>query len=360
MTHLKFLYKIALDQEMDNIGEMIPMEEQRVRICDIAEELGVSTATVSNVIHGKTKKISDETVKRVMERIEERQYIPNMAGILLARNSSKIIGVFINDHEKYEGHTLDDFFISSSLNHLSTEIENSGQFMMVKKAKQAEEIIQFASMWNMEGIVVIGFCYQDYMYLRSHMRIPFVVYDGFCDNPERILNITIDNYDGGYQTGCHFKHLGHTRALCISDNKIGVDWERFRGFETGFHPGTTDFLLIPMCKEERWQFYRRNMEKLRRTSAIFAVSDYYAIDMISFLNEQGVPVPEQVSVAGFDDIPVSQMICPTLTTVKQEGELRAKIAIEKLRELKEKKEVETEIRLPVSLVVRKSTRKPHR
>ena len=83
-----------------------------------------------------------------------------------------------------------------------------------------------------------------------------------------------------------------------------------------------------MCKEERWQFYRRNMEKLRRTSAIFAVSDYYAIDMISFLNEQGVPVPEQVSVAGFDDIPVSQMICPTLTTVKQEGELRAKIAIE--------------------------------
>ena len=196
MTHLKILYKIALDQEMDNIGEMIPMEEQRVRICDIAEELGVSTATVSNVIHGKTKKISDETVKRVMERIEERQYIPNMAGILLARNSSKIIGVFINDHEKYEGHTLDDFFISSSLNHLSTEIENSGQFMMVKKAKQAEEIIQFASMWNMEGIVVIGFCYQDYMYLRSHMRIPFVVYDGFCDNPERILNITIDNYDG--------------------------------------------------------------------------------------------------------------------------------------------------------------------
>ena len=91
------------------------MEEQRVRISDIAEELGLSTATVSNVIHGKTKKISDETVKRVMELLEERQYIPNMAGILLAQNSSRIIGVFVNDHEKYEVHTLDDFFISSSL-----------------------------------------------------------------------------------------------------------------------------------------------------------------------------------------------------------------------------------------------------
>ena len=166
------------------------MEEQRVRIRDIAEELGLSTATVSNVIHGKTKKISDETVKRVQALLEERQYIPSMAGNLLAQNSSKIVGVFINDHEKYEGHTLDDVFIASSLNYLSSEIENHGQFMMVKKAKNPEEVIQFASMWNMDGLVMIGFCDQDYMYLRNHMRIPFVVYDGFCENPERIFNIT--------------------------------------------------------------------------------------------------------------------------------------------------------------------------
>ena len=117
------------------------MDEQRVRISDIAEELGLSTATVSNVIHGKTKKISDETVQRVTKLLEKRQYFPNMAGILLAQNSSKIKGVFINDHKKYEGHTLEDFFIASSINYLSTEIENNGQFMMIKKAKSPEEII---------------------------------------------------------------------------------------------------------------------------------------------------------------------------------------------------------------------------
>ena len=134
------------------------MEQQRVRIRDIAEELGLSTATVSNVIHGKTGKVSDETVKRVQSVLEQRQYVPSMAGILLAQNASKIIGVFINDHEKYEGHTLEDAFISASLNDLSTEIEKQGQFMMVKKAKRPEEILQFASMWNMEGLVMIGFC----------------------------------------------------------------------------------------------------------------------------------------------------------------------------------------------------------
>ena len=51
--------------------------EQRVRIQDIAEELGVSTATVSNVIHGKTGRVSDETVRRVTALLEERQYIPS-------------------------------------------------------------------------------------------------------------------------------------------------------------------------------------------------------------------------------------------------------------------------------------------
>lgn len=89
--------------------------QERVRICDIAKELGLSTATVSNVIHGKTNKVSDETVQRVTALLEKRRYIPSMAGILLARNSSGIIGVFVNDHPKYEGHTLRDGFLASVL-----------------------------------------------------------------------------------------------------------------------------------------------------------------------------------------------------------------------------------------------------
>lgn len=89
--------------------------QERVRICDIAKELGLSTAIVSNVIHGKTNKVSDETVQRVTALLEKRRYIPSMAGILLARNSSGIIGVFVNDHPKYAGHTLRDGFLASAL-----------------------------------------------------------------------------------------------------------------------------------------------------------------------------------------------------------------------------------------------------
>ena len=333
------------------------MEQQRVRISDIAEELGLSTATVSNVIHGKTGKVSDETVKRVQALLEEKQYIPSMAAVLLAQNSSKIIGVFLNDHEKYEGHTLDDVFIASSLNCLSTEIEKRGLFMMVKKAKKPAEIIQFASMWNQDGIVGIGFCPQDYAYLRSHMRIPFVVYDGFCEKPERFCNITIDNYDGGRQVGVLFRRQGHQRVLCLSDNEMGVDQNRCDGFREGFGADGVDFLRIPMGKQARWAFYRENLPQLRRATAVFAVSDYYAIDLIHFLADCGIRVPEDICVAGFDDIPMCELVNPTLTTVRQDGQRRAEIAIDSLLLLRQNREIQTEVLLPVTLVERDSTKK---
>lgn len=331
------------------------MEEKRIRICDIAEELGLSTATVSNVLHGKTKKISDETVQRVQALLEERQYIPSMAGILLAQNTSRIIGIVVNDHEKYEAHTLEDMFIASALNHLSIEIEKNGQFMMVKRTTEITDVIKFASMWNLDGLVLIGFCEQEYCYLRNHMRIPFVVYDGYLEKAERICNITIDNYSGGFQVGEYFKRGGHKRVLCISDNQICMDKERYDGFRKGFGGEGADFLLIPMQQAQRRSFYVENLQRLRSYSAVFAVSDYYAVDLIHFLTEQGISVPGEISVVGFDDTPMCSMVSPALTSVRQDVALRAQIAMTKLRELKEKKETETTVMLPVTLIERASS-----
>ena len=329
-------------------------ENRPIRIADIAEELGVSTATVSNVIHGKTAKVSEATIAKVQETLEKRGYIPNMAGILLAQNSSKIIGVFVNDHEKYEGHTLEDAFIASSLNHLSDEIERNGFFMMVKKAKTADDVIKFASMWNMDGIVIIGFCHQDYSYLRNHMRIPFVIYDGYCNNPERIANITIDNFDGGRQMGEYFRQKRFGLTLILSDNEIGVDKERIEGFISAYGEDNCRKLMLPMHKDKRMQFYDEHMDDFKEADAVFAVSDAYAAEIMRVLKDNGLRVPEDIAVAGFDDNPICEMVSPTLTTVNQDGALRAKVAIEKLIELKSSGSSDTLINLPVSLVIRQS------
>ena len=211
-------------------------------------------------------------------------------------------------------------------------------------------------MWNMEGIVVIGFCAQDYQTLRNHMRIPFVLYDGICGQTERIVNLSIDNSGGGEQVGRHFRALGHTRALCLSDNETGIDRDRIEGFFRGFAPGHAELLRIPMQKDARWAYYEQQLERLRGVTAAFAVSDHYAIDLMSFLRGQGIAVPEEISVAGFDDTPVCEMVSPALTTVRQDGAARARIAMEKLQALREGRTVGEEVILPVTLVVRGSTR----
>ena len=283
----------------------------KVRIIDIAEELGLSTATVSNVLHGKTKKISDKTVRMVEQKLEERGYIPNMAATLLARNKSRIIGVVVNDHKKYGGLTLEDPFISATLNCLSDEIEQSNYCMMLKKATDIMRVVDFASMWNLDGMIIMGFCEDDYQNLRDHIRIPFVVYDGIMERQERICNVTIDDFDGGRQAGLYLAERGHKSVLCIADNDICMDLARYKGLCKGLG-AKADFLKVPMQEAERREFYEKNIRIVLEHSAVFAVSDFYAIDLIAFLHARGVRVPDSISVMGFDGSSDCKKIFPRL------------------------------------------------
>ena len=332
------------------------MSENRVRICDIAEELGLSTATVSYVLHGKLDKVSEETARRVMALLEERQYLPGMAKLLLDRNPSRIVGVVVNDHEKYEEHALEDSFIASTLNALSVEMMKNDLQMLVKRTANMWEIEAFSTMWNLEGLVLIGFCAQDYERLRERIRVPFVVYDGCGATAERICCINIDDRQGGFLVGDHFRRGGHRRALCISDNNVGMDRERWEGFYAGFGGEGARQMLIPMNKMSRMALYREKMKEIRGYTAIFAVSDYYAVELMRFLREQGISVPKDISLAGFDDVPLCRMIYPSLTSVRQDVAQRAQFAVEMLRRLRKGEKTEAQITLPVTLVPRDSTR----
>ncbi len=328
--------------------------EGKVRIIDIANDLGVSTATVSNVIHGKTKKISPRTVKRVQEALEERGYIPNMAATLLAQNNSRIIGVVVNDHEKYEGRLFMDPFVAGALNYLSDEIEKSGWFMMVKKAGNIMQAAKFASMWNMDGMVLLGFCSDEYQLLRDSIRIPFVVYDGVVENGSRICNTSIDNRDGGRQMGIHLRELGHNRVLYLADNREWVDLERYEGLCEGLGYAA-DYWEIPMERVERQTFYQTRMEELRNHTAIFAASDAYAVEVMGMLQGMGVRIPEDMSVAGFDDGEICRQMHPPLTSVRQDLRQRAATAIWLLKKMKEDLNYSQNVLIPVSLVTREST-----
>jgi LacI family transcriptional regulator len=203
---------------------------------------------------------------------------------------------------------------------------------MLKVTDKWNEIPKFASMWNMEGMVLIGFCEQDYKKLREQMHIPFVVYDGYMESSGNLVNIEVNHFDGGVQAGRYLKDKGHRRVLCISDNNICMDRERYQGLKSVLPDA--ELMLIPMEQEKRTKVYREHLEEIKKYSAVFAVSDYYAMDFIRFLKSVSVSVPEDISVIGFDNVRECEKFVPPLTTIKQDYEERAVLALRMLQQLK--------------------------
>lgn len=337
-------------------------DENRITIKDIAEKLGVSTATVSNVIHGKTKRVSKHTIELVQKSLEESGYIPNMAAVLLAQNSSKIVCVVLSNDRKYEGQMISDPFISCILNGLSKYLDDKGYFMMIKEEQDIDKIVQYASMWNMAGLILIGYCENNYDDLRRKIRIPLVVIDGYFEKIENCVNIGIDNYNGGYKAGSYLIKKGHKKIMFLSDNDLCGDHERYSGFRKALEDNNImcsdeDFKHLPMDKELRYDYYKILFSQLENYSAAFCASDIYAIEFMNYLIDNGAKIPQDLSIIGFDDIRECESVRPRLTTIKQDINARAKAACEVLDGLIRKKKNIKNIILPVELIERDSVEK---
>lgn len=335
------------------------MEQTRITIKDIAEELGLSTATISNVIHGKTKKISNRTVAKVQKKLEESGYIPNMAAVLLAQNSSKIICVVLSNDLRYENKMIEDPFISSMLNYLSKCISYNGYFMMLKEESDIQEVNKYASMWNMSGLILIGYCNADYVKLRERMRIPFVVIDAYQDNCDHFSDVGIDNIKGGHLAGNYLIQQGHKHIMFLADNDEDCDHDRYLGLvqameEHQLSIKASDFKLLSPYKEERMKIYEIIYHDLSDYTAAFVASDMYAIEFMNFLQDKHVSIPHDFSIIGFDNIPLASYVRPKLTTISQNLERRATCAMELLMDLIKGTTIGKQELLPVELIIRES------
>ena len=335
------------------------MNENRITIKDIAEELGVSTATVSNVIHGKTKKISQQTVAKVQEKIEKSGYLPNMAAVLLAQNTSKIVCIVLSNDKKYENKMIEDPFVSGMLNYLSKELAKNDYFVMLKEESDVHEIIRYASMWNMAGLVLIGFCAMDYEKLRNNMHIPFVVVDSYQKDVHKYSDVGVDNIHGGFLAGEYLIKKGHKKIMFLSDNDEDCDHDRYVGLTNAMKAANLsfdkkDFKMLSPYKEDRLKIYEKLYREINEYTAAFVASDMYAIEFMNFLLGKGVSIPKDFSIMGFDDIPLASMVNPALTTVSQDLEYRSKVAVELLEELINGESEGRMVLLPVEVVERKS------
>lgn len=303
-----------------------------ITIKKIAEILGVSPTTVSNVIHGKTKEVSRETIEKVNAAVEAYHYIPNMGARMLAQNYSKIIGVVIRYNISEERNALKDPFTGQLVTALTEEIRKAGYYMMLYVTSDANEVLRLTLTWNVDGLIVVGVHAADCQAIQKHTDKPVVFIDSFFyDDGITYYNVGEKDREAGYEMTRYLISRGHRRIAFLSDNKIGVDEERWSGYyqaqlDAGIPYSEENFIYLNAEDNKLEESLNQLLKRKNEFTALFFASDYYAMKGIHFLQDHAVSIPEQLSVVGFDDNIFGRNMRPALTTVHQDPEMKGKLA----------------------------------
>lgn len=301
--------------------------------------LNLSTTTVSNVIHGKTKEVSPETIVKVRDFLEKYNYVPNIHARNLAQNESKIIGVAMKARaDKYQNF-MGDPFVAELIGGIEKTTRRLGYFMMPYISNDIGELINQVSTWNTDGLLLLGMLGDDCIRIREKFRNPFVCIDTYpIRDFSDFVNVGLEDEKSTYAMVQYMIKCGHRKIAFLADNCIGVDYERFKGYrkalrEAGIRYEEKDFLMFQPGPEERDRSLEELCGRVKNYTAVFCASDYYAILMMNALSDRGVRVPEDISISGFDDNLLAQTHRPRLTTVHQDVEHKGVIAAETLVKL---------------------------
>ena len=328
-----------------------------ITIKEIAARLGLSTTTVSNVIHGKTREVSSETIERVQKFLEEVEYVPNINARNLAQGQSKIIGVVLKSLEFRLWHSsniLSDPFVADMIGGIEKAVREAGYYMMLYISDDIAEIIQHISIWNVDGLIRVAAKYHK----------PIVCIDTYSSkNNDDFVNVGLDDEKDAYEAVKYLINNGHRKIGFVTDNRVGVDAQRFWGYrralaESGIEYSDKNLFFLKPSGE----FANRNIEKLcgkaKDYTALFCCSDIFAAVMMTALKERGFRIPEDISIMGFDDNLYSRICTPRLTTVHQDADEKGRVAAQTLvGMITGKGPASKKIQLETRLVIRDSVRK---
>lgn len=330
-----------------------------VTIHDVAARAGVSVATVSRVLSGKVP-VREDTTAQVLAAAQSLRYVPNLAARSLSIRRSHTIGVVLPD--------VHGEFFSEVIRGIDLAAREKGYHILVSGShSDAREMLEVlaAMQGRVDGLVVM-----------SPEGTVGAIREGIGDGfPVVLLNasaedrdaITIDNYGGAHAMVKHLAGLGHTRIAFIGGPDHNADArERLRGYRHGMRQvmrgGSTRALEFrgDFGEESGCEAVRAILALEPRPTAIFAANDAMAVGALSALAEAGLKVPRDVSLAGFDDIPIARYLTPALTTVSvaiaELGRRAFEIVCESLDEGSSRQPRQE--CLPTSLVVRRSTGSP--
>jgi LacI family transcriptional regulator len=328
----------------------------KVTIRDVAREAGVSVATVSRVFNDSGP-VGEETRRRILAVATKLRYTPDSAARSLITRRTNTLGVLLPD--------LYGEFFSEVIRGIDPTAQKSGYHILVSRAHNDRDEIEAAMRamrGRVDGLVVMSPDI-DAAALVANLPddCPVVLLNCVVEGTE-FDSLNIDNYGGAYAMVTHLLGRGHQRIGFIAGHERNHDAaERLRGYRAALEDVGAEWRAE---WERAGDFteasgYRAGEEFVAlspRPTALFAANDSMAIGALSALREAGIRVPEDVAVAGFDDIPIARYMSPPRTSVhvaiSELGERATRTLLHAVEEKnRHEKQQET---LPTTLVIRQS------
>ena len=345
-------------------------EKRRARLRDVAKRAGVSVGSASHAF-GRPELVSDEVRARVLAAAKELGYGgPDPAARRLRTGRAGALGLIFSERLRYQ---FTDPAAPAFLGGVARALEDASLgLLLVPDSRRREETAAAVRAAAVDGFIVYSAVRNDPRVEAALGRgLPVVTVDQPRDLPTSFVGID----DRGAARGAaeHLRRLGHEHVAVLSfvtalDREgalvLDIAVERLSGYREGLG-SAWDEGLVRACRPNATEPARKaSLELLRapdRPTAVLAMSDVLAIGALQAAAELGVPVPEGLSVVGFDDSPAAALAAPPLTTIAQPHEEKGRLAAEWLLEAIEGSAREPGPRraiLPTELVVRESTAPP--
>ena len=330
----------------------------KITIDEVAKRAGVSKATVSRVMND-SKPVKKEKYDRVMQVIDELGFIPNPVARGLAHQRTGLVGVVIPDitnpffAELVKGieEVVRDKNYNMVLCNTFHNFEKEMSYLKMLREKYVDGIIFMTAKVTHE--------HRDFF---KSSQLPVTFINRKCEDLN-VCSLDIDNYQAAHDMTMFFLKRGHRRVAIIraplTDKTSG--YERYHGYRDAMHAyglELNDSLVMRsnFKIENTYKTVRRFLREQPPVTAIFATSDLMAIGAIKALQDEGIQVPHQVEVAGFDDIPMASYYHPSITTVRQPITEMGRTATKMLvREMNSEKVKNRNLILPYQLICREST-----
>jgi LacI family transcriptional regulator len=336
---------------------------RRATITDVAKKAGVSVATVSRYFAANGYPVSKSAGERIDKASRELQYTPNIVGRMLKTNTSRDIGVIIPT-------IMNPFYPDVLLGIEKTAADHGYQILLCNSLRNPDAekgYIDSLYQKQVRGIIIAGAGGNPSKYCEMKEKGMHVV--NLEESSDCSLGINFDFVKSGRLLAAHLAELGHSNIAFLTSPLI-------KKSRRDVLKGIREIVPVPDANviiddaesetEDGIYEYEMGMRLSKRfllikemPTAVIAVNDITAAGVMKGLLESGLAVPGDISVAGFDNIGLSSMITPSLTTVDQPGFRTGEVAAQMLIAGIENREIKYQIIEP-ELIIRASTSKNRR